>query len=305
MLELKPLRYAYLETTNYCNLDCSFCNRKDVIGPLKHMGVEEWQILLEKLKDHPIREAKLMGMGEPFMHPKFDEICKIFKEYFPSSYLVVATNCQYKFTDRVEEAFKYIDLVYFSIDGYEESYERDRPLSKWSKLISFLEEFKKRDRHGAKVTCNYVVNPGNVDSIELVNENIVIPYDLEELRLNIAQDWNEGQSIELGYSEKQIDYLLSHWKGNIKGKSGWNYDKCFWPQDGVYITVEGRVLMCPLNTGAREFGNIFQTDIDVIRKTSMYTLIKKGCETNNPHVHCKKCSYKELSPFLAKLGVSE
>jgi len=31
---MKPVTYAYLETTNYCNLACSFCNREDVIGPL-------------------------------------------------------------------------------------------------------------------------------------------------------------------------------------------------------------------------------------------------------------------------------
>ena len=35
---MDKITYAYLETTNYCNLDCSFCNRTDVIGPLKHMS---------------------------------------------------------------------------------------------------------------------------------------------------------------------------------------------------------------------------------------------------------------------------
>ena len=39
---MDKITYAYLETTNYCNLDCSFCNRTDVIGPLKHMSLEDW-----------------------------------------------------------------------------------------------------------------------------------------------------------------------------------------------------------------------------------------------------------------------
>ena len=46
----KPITYAYLETTNYCNLDCSFCNRTDVIGPLKHMSLENWGKLLDGIK---------------------------------------------------------------------------------------------------------------------------------------------------------------------------------------------------------------------------------------------------------------
>ena len=80
---MDKITYAYLETTNYCNLDCSFCNRTDVIGPLKHMSLENWGKLLDGIKHHPIQEAKLMGMGEPFLHPQFDEVCRMFKEVFP------------------------------------------------------------------------------------------------------------------------------------------------------------------------------------------------------------------------------
>lgn len=300
---LKPISYAYLETTNYCNLDCSFCNRKDVIGPLKHMSLDKWRELMEKLKYHPIKEAKLMGMGEPFLHPQFDEICRIFKEYFPNAFLIVATNCQYRFTDKIEEAFKYIDLVYFSIDGYKESYERDRAPAKWDKLIKFLDEFKQRDRHGARVTCNYVVNPDNVYDIQTIYDEIVVPYELEELRLNIAQEWSEDKSMPGGYTEEQLQYLRDNWKQNIKGKSKWDYDKCFWPQEGIYTTVEGRVLMCALNTGARAFGNIFEQDIDEIRHSLEYQMVQHGCEMNQPTKHCQNCSYKELVPLLQSLGV--
>ena len=36
-----PLTYAYLETTNYFNLDCVFCNRREVVTnkTLKHMSL--------------------------------------------------------------------------------------------------------------------------------------------------------------------------------------------------------------------------------------------------------------------------
>ena len=67
------ITYAYLETTNYCNLDCSFCNRKDVIGPLKHISLDKWDHVLKKIGHFPIKEAKLMGMGEPFLHPQWEQ----------------------------------------------------------------------------------------------------------------------------------------------------------------------------------------------------------------------------------------
>lgn len=305
----KPITYVYLETTNYCNLACSFCNRDEVIGALKHMPIEKFRTLMESIKHHPITEAKLMGMGEPMLHPKFDEVCKIFKEYFPKAFLIVATNCQYNIGEgrplrnRFQTALQYIDLLYFSIDGYDKSYERDRSPAKWSRLLSFLGDFKEMDRRGCRVTCNYVVNPQNVSDIQRVSDEIVDGYGLEELRLNIAQDWSEDKSMPGGYTNEQLQYLKS-WGDNVKGKSKWDYDECYWVNEGLYTTVEGNVKMCCLNTAAEPFGNLFEESLDDIRNSEDFQNVKKGCNTNNPTSHCKNCSYKELVPMLENIKTS-
>ena len=304
---MKPITYAYIETTNYCNLQCSFCNRDEVIGALQHMPLSKYRKMLDGLKHHPIKEAKLMGMGEPMLHPQFDEICKLFKEYFPNAFLIVATNCQYNIgegrplRERFQNALQYIDLLYFSIDGYDKSYERDRSPAKWSRLLSFLANFKDIDRKGCKVTCNYVVNPQNVSDIQKVNDEIVNGYGLVELRLNIAQDWSENKSLPGGYTLDQIDYLRKSWKDNIKGKSQWDFSDCFWVEEGIYTTVEGHVKMCCMNTGAKPFGNLFESSIEEIRETKDYKAVKSGCSTNKPTSHCKNCSYKELTPILTQI----
>ena len=44
----KPITYAYLETTNYCNLSCTFCNRDDVVKKLKHMKSHRLEISIRK-----------------------------------------------------------------------------------------------------------------------------------------------------------------------------------------------------------------------------------------------------------------
>jgi len=310
---MKPITYAYLETTNYCNLDCSFCNRTDVIGPLKHMSLENWGKLLDGIKHHPIQEAKLMGMGEPFLHPQFDEVCRMFKEVFPKCKVVVATNCQYDITPGkrlrkvFENALQYIDVLYFSIDGYEDNYERDRAPAKWSKLIKFLDNTRELDRRGCDVVVNYVVNAYNVNDITKIDE-LRVNYDLGVLRLNIAQIWDESSSIKdniatSGYTKDQLDYLKKNWGGKIMGRADWDYKDCFWVNNALYTTVEGNVKMCCLNTGAEPFGNLFINSIDEIRQMTDYQNVKKGCNTNNPTSHCNNCSYKELSPMLKYLGV--
>ena len=279
----KPITYVYLETTNYCNLACSFCNRDEVIGALQHMPLSKFRELLESIKEHPIKEGKLMGMGEPMLHPKFDQICEIFKDYFPSAKLIVATNCQYKIKESFTNSLKYIDLLYFSIDGYKESYERDRAPAKWDKLISFLDKFKEVDRYKCDVVINYVVNPDNVYDIEKIdrlrNDN-----KLGELRLNIAQNWSEDKSLPGGYNKEQISYLKTNWV-----------------EEALYTTVEGNVKMCCMNTGAKPFGNLFETDLELIRTSDDFQNVKNGCKTNTPTSHCKNCSYKELVPILSEI----
>ena len=304
---MRPITYAYLETTNYCNLDCSFCNRTDVIGPLKHMSLEDWGKLLDGIKHHPIEEAKLMGMGEPMLHPQFDEVCRMFKEVFPKCKLIVATNCQYNINDKFRECMKYIDMLYFSIDGYEKNYERDRAPAKWKKLIRFLDQFESVDRHECNVVVNYVVNAYNVYDIPRIDE-LRVNYNLGELRLNIAQIWYDDTKMSddvatSGYTKNQLDYLKKNYGGKIMGKSKWDFKDCFWVNNAIYTTVEGHVKMCCMNTGAEPFGNLFENTIDEIRLMDDYQNVKKGCQTNNPTSHCKNCSYKELTPILEYVGV--
>lgn len=269
------------------------------------MPLSQFREMLDKIKHHPIEEAKLMGMGEPMLHPQFDEICKTFKEYFPKAFLIVATNCQYpirpgtKMGDKFERCMKYIDLLYFSIDGYKESYERDRAPAKWPKLISFLENFKDMNRYKCRVTCNYVVNPDNVNDIQTIKDEIVDVYNLEELRLNIAQNWSEDENMPGGYTQDDIKYLKDNWKGYLKGKDKWDFPDCFWVKNGIYTTVEGHVKMCCLNTGAKPFGNLFENSIEEIRNSKDYKAVREGCSSNNPTSHCKNCSYKELAPMLS------
>ena len=88
-------------------------------------------------------------------------------------------------------------MMYFSIDGYKESYERDRSPAKWSKLIKFLNDFKKVNRYNCDVSINYVVNSKNVFDIEKIKE-LAIKNNLTELRLNLAQNWNEDEQNKYG-----------------------------------------------------------------------------------------------------------
>ena len=297
---MSAISYAYLETTNYCNLNCSFCNREEVIGSLKHMPITQFKQLLSNISHHEITEAKLMGMGEPFLHPEYDQITKALKDQYPNAFVISATNCQYRIKDTFRNALKNLDMLYLSIDGYKERYEKDRSPAKWSKLISFLEELRTVDRHGCKIVVNYVVNPSNVYDIPKIQE-LIEEYDLGELRLNLAQDWSGDNNMIGGYTEEMISYLRDNYKGNIQGKWKWEWSDCFWLKNGLYTTVEGHVKMCCMNTAALPVGNILMDSIEKIHSNAVYQDIKNNAANNTPSNHCENCSYKELIPLLRKI----
>jgi MoaA/NifB/PqqE/SkfB family radical SAM enzyme len=292
------IKYAYIETTNHCNLRCITCNRQDVIGPLKHMSLNDFSQIMAKLQDHPIQEAKLMGMGEPFLHPQFSDIVKTFKATFPGAKLISATNAQYKLTKNMENSLKYIDMLYISIDGANGNYERMRPPSKWNKLITFLEDLQKVNRYDCNIVVNYTVSPGIVYDIPIVEE-LSKKYNIGEVRLNLVQNWNEDESTTTGYTDEELKFLEKY-KGQIKGRAPWTWSDCFWIKEGLYCTVEGNIKVCCMNTAAKSLGNIFEQSVDEIYNTKEFRVIRWGCKTDEPTTHCAKCSYKELSPLLER-----
>ena len=104
------------------------------------------------------------------------------------------------------------------------------------------------------------------------------------------------------YTEEQLDYLRENWSENIKGITPWTWSDCFWPQRGLYMTVEGDVKGCIIKTDSVSFGNLEHQTIEEIHNTDRWKSIQYGCKTDNPDDHCKNCSYKDLVPLLNRVG---
>lgn len=69
---------VYIEITNVCNLNCSFCakNERDA----RFMSVEEFTYILEQLQPYT-RYIYLHVLGEPLLHPQLPALLKVAKEY--------------------------------------------------------------------------------------------------------------------------------------------------------------------------------------------------------------------------------
>ena len=103
------------------------------------------------------------------------------------------------------------------------------------------------------MVVNYVVNAYNVQDIKKIDD-LRKENNLGQLRLNIAQIWDADIKMSddiatSGYTEEDLNYLRENWNKQIMGKSKWDFEDCFWVNNGIYTTVEGHVKMCCMNTG--------------------------------------------------------
>lgn len=70
----------YVEITNNCNLNCSFCNgnKRDKL----FINIESFNNLLDKLEGYT-KYLYFHVMGEPLLHPKINELIDLAsKRYF-------------------------------------------------------------------------------------------------------------------------------------------------------------------------------------------------------------------------------
>jgi MoaA/NifB/PqqE/SkfB family radical SAM enzyme len=107
---VKMLLYDHLqiEPTTRCNLTCKTCPHKDGV-PIVDITPETLEAILRR--HHHIRQVNLQGLGEPFMHPDFENVCRIAKQY---SFDVAQT-----FTNGTIikwKAIDYLDQIVVSLD---------------------------------------------------------------------------------------------------------------------------------------------------------------------------------------------
>ena len=71
---MKKFKQIYIEITNVCNLNCSFCPKNS--RPKKFMSIEEFDTITDEIS--PLTNTVCLHlMGEPLLHPNIKEIFEI------------------------------------------------------------------------------------------------------------------------------------------------------------------------------------------------------------------------------------
>ena len=68
----------YIEITNICNLNCSFCSKDNRLK--KELSLQEFDIILKKIRQYT-NTIYLHVKGEPLLHSKLLEMLELTEKY--------------------------------------------------------------------------------------------------------------------------------------------------------------------------------------------------------------------------------
>lgn len=269
---------VYIEITNVCNLNCSFCIKDNRIR--KSMSVYEFENILKKI-DSYTDYIYLHVKGEPLIHNNLDEILSLTSKY--NKYVNITTNGVF-LKDKVDILKKYKNIRQINISLHSENNKtnyiedimeavdnlknifivyrfwtlKDNKLD--TKMLEYLDKIKEKYFITDEV-YNTIIKGNNVK----INNNIYINKDKEFEWPSLSNDY---------YNERGFCYGLKNQIG---------------------ILVDGTITVCCLDSfGVSNLGNIFVDDIETIMNSEKVKNIIKGFNDRKVYLDiCRHCSYKE------------
>lgn len=259
----------YVEITNNCNLDCSFCLKNN--RSKEYLSLNKFETLLSKL-DGYTKYLYFHVMGEPLLHPNINELINMAS----TKYFINITTNGY-LIDRIKDN-KNIRQINISLHSYHPKYHKS--------LDEYLDNI-----------FNIVDN--------LVLNNTFISYRLwvnSEYKEKIIKKLNNKYQVTINqdqmtlskniYFETEQEFIWPSYTNNYYNEIG----SCRGLRDHIGILVDGTVIPCCLDSnGIINLGNIYNEELSDIINSSLFKEMKQGF-LNNKKIHelCKKCNFYNL-----------
>jgi MoaA/NifB/PqqE/SkfB family radical SAM enzyme len=168
-----------LELTNDCNLKCVHCFRNRMNEDIGYLSMEVFKKLVDEISTYPVSFLRIVGRGEPALHPQLREIMdylkgKPIKIEFCTNGLIFE---KYSYKDILDWN---IDLLDISIDGVDQiSYNKLRKNGDYHRLKTNIANFF------------YTRNINNRTSPKIIIRNVLYPH-IEKYQIRaFKSDWLE------------------------------------------------------------------------------------------------------------------
>ncbi len=267
----------YIEITNICNLNCSFCSKDN--RKLKELSLDEFEIILKKIKPYT-KNIYLHIKGEPLLHSKLDGILKLAKEY---NFNVRITTNGTLLKEKYHILNKYNNIKQINISLHSEN----------NKKNYFEDIFETVDKIEMPVIYRiWTLENNKLNKLSTIIVDKIISY--YKLDNNFKELVIKNNNIKIKnniYLDKANKFI---WPSNIKDNNNIVEGTCLGTRTHIGILSNGDVIPCCLDSkGILKLGNIFDNDLEDILNCSLFKEIHDGFINNKiTNNLCKNCNYR-------------
>ena len=284
-MEKVRFKKIYIEITNICNLNCSFC--PDTNREKTFMSTINFEKVLKQISKHTNLIA-LHVKGEPLMHPELEEILLLCEKY--NLKVNITTNGTLLYENKEvlskSKALRQLNISLHSLNK-NTGIDKEKYLQKIFEIADLLNVYISYRLWNLK---NIRENSDNYFILKELSRK----YNINSLE-NLAKENEFVKLKENVFLNQDIEFEWPNINGEIISENG----TCLGLREQVAILVNGDVVPCCLDqNGDIKLGNIFEEDFSNIIDSEFSKKIIKGFEENKLiHNLCKKCGYRKVKKW--------
>lgn len=276
---MKPrFKRIYIEITDYCNLNCSFCSNERRNN--SQLSIEQFNHIIKEVSPYT-NEIYLHVLGEPLMHPHLNQFLELAKN--KGLNINVTTNGT--LLSHLDDFYKMpFDKMNISLHSSYQLTNMDR-ITYLKSILTFIEQ---RHLLFPKTVFNLRLWANSNEDIKNHN-NAITTYLSSYFQQKIVERKQRlKEYVILTYDEEFT------WP-NLKNEYHTSHGTCLGGRTHIAILVNGDVVLCCLDaSGATKLGNIFINSLADILNSEKFKKIIEGFQCNVlVNELCQHCTYHE------------
>ncbi|MBC7958623.1 MAG: radical SAM protein, partial [Vallitaleaceae bacterium] len=295
---MKKFKRVYIEITNTCNLNCSFCPPTKRAGAF--MELEAFERILDKIKGYS-QYLYFHVKGEPLLHPELKGFLEMsFEKGFKVNITTNGTRLhELKELLLTQPAIRQINISLQSFEHQPDSLQKEY----MEQVLQFVKEARERTQIIIELRLwnlelEKVEDPAygrNHELLKCIEQGLQLPKELQETL-------SEGKGVKIAdriYLSQSYEFEWPDIKRPVISTKGF----CYGLRQQIAILVDGTVVPCCLDSeGDLSLGNIFEVvSFEEIVDSSTATALVEGFSVREVVAPlCQRCGYR-----LRFDGVSE
>lgn len=282
---------VYLEITNQCNLNCSFCPKTNRTPAF--LSVEQFRTAVRRIRPYT-DYLYLHVMGEPLLHPQLAELLQICRE--EGLHITITTNGTLLSSRQELLLSGGIYKIQISLHSFEANHITQKLETYLQEVAAFAKRFS-RQTDGICVLRLWNLDQADIKGENRLNQQILsCLYDLfSEYAEESAANWSE--KLQMGGNSKLMDRVFLQATQKFAWPDLQNEAQdpvfCYGLRDQFAVLVDGTVVPCCLDhEGDIPLGNLFTQDLEEILTSPRAKQLYDGFSQHQAVENlCKTCQY--------------